>query len=346
MTEARITFYSVRQCGFFAHGIKAPQFGHLADILSQLNKWSTGVSLSATKLINPTAMKDDLPVYMAQMIKRDNDWFFSCWNEFTGGEGANVTSISRDSKVGEKLEVHQNAIAENSIPGYPTYFWAIPAHNVVAAITFSGDAARQTAMANYIRRFMQIESSYVVLGQGGDNAPGHIDIAGYTDQLDDIPQNVKPRFKIEAYQKAGKIKHLLENHLRIKRVVSSTHLTIQKQEEKRLFKDIIRFLKGDAERDIPEASTHSIKVTMDYTPTKPELERMIQGFEDDDDVRQWEDLGFQLQGEDNPLWLSKSRASEVFDIQLNRDDGYVAIETLADAICARRGRILELLKDD
>ena len=172
--QAKISFYRVNKCGFYEWGAAAPAFGDLDDSLEQLHKWANGVELSQTKIANPAGKEGGMPVYLAGIEKHGDSWIFATWNEVPATEGG-VASIAMNSVVGAP-EVHINGIKPNSIPGYATYFWALPQLGVLASVRFNHKVSGQQEMRAYLERFLALESEYAVEGQNEDGA---LSIVGY-----------------------------------------------------------------------------------------------------------------------------------------------------------------------
>lgn len=342
MSDARVTFYSVAKCGFYKRGEKQPSFGGLADTFQQLADWSNGLELSLTKLLDPGIDADTMPVYVLEMVPCGTGWVLACWNEVPSADG-NITSVSKNSIVGAP-QVHLNELVENSIPGYATYFWVIPELNVIASIKFSDFTTGLRAMSGYISDFLTLESKYAIDANDVEDQPY---IAGYTDKEDNVPTAAKPRFKLIAFSKKGRRAYLLENHDKIKKVLRVGRVTLENVVDRTTFQSLVRFLRGDPTRhqDI-EVGVRSARVELQFTPSEEELMEMIAADDADDDGSRWEDLGFELNGEEGTIWLNRSRASDTFSLNVEVGaSGVVKTQMLAHTLGTQRAQILQLLDD-
>lgn len=342
MQDARITFYSVVQCGFYKRGEKAPSFGGLGDTFQQLAAWSNGLELSLTKLIDQAPDADNLPVYVLEMVPCNTGWILACWNEVPSQDG-NITSVSKNSIVGAP-QVHLNEVVEDSIPGYATYFWIIPERNVIASVKFSDFTTGLKAMSGYVSDFLTLESTYAIDAIDPDGQPY---IAGYTNKGDGIATAAKPRFKLATYNKKGRRTFLLENHAKIKKVVRVGRVTLENVVDRTTFQSLVRFLRGDpTKHQNLETGVRSARVELQFTPTEDELKAMIEADDADDDGSRWEDLGFDLQGEVGTIWLNRSRASDTFALNVDVGaSGVVKTQILAQTLNDQSDQILQLLVD-
>jgi hypothetical protein len=336
----RVTFYTTA-AGFFAYGAKNPSFGNLDDSLSQLEEWGRDAALSVTKLLDPAEDSDELPVYLLGAQRIGRDWLLGLWNEIPTSDNT-VASIAMNSVVGSP-EIHQNDTAPNTIAGYATYFWAIPEHGVVASLRFAGGSAGRRAMEGYVRNFLALESKYVVEQTLAD---GTTAIIGHSETGRVPPQSARPRFKLSTYKKKGKRAYLLEHHERIRKVIRRGQVTLDNLIERGLFQNFVRFVRGDGDQPNVVTGTRAAKIELEYTPTLPELNAMIEADDNDQEGSRWDDLGFELAGEaGNVIWINKSRASDNYEFDVERTSGVVTLESIARAIAHQRDEMLELLKD-
>ena len=149
------------------------------------------------------------------------------------------------------------------------------------------------------------------------------------------------------FSKKGRRAYLLANHEKIKRVLRVGRVTLENVVDRTTFQSLIRFLRGDPTvHQAVEVGVRSARVELQYTPTEEELKAMIEADDADDDGSRWEDLGFDLNGEDGTIWLNRSRASDTFSLNLEvASSGVVKTELLAETISAQRNQLLQLLED-
>ncbi|WP_316154692.1 hypothetical protein [Cupriavidus sp. BIC8F] len=306
-----------------------------------MSEWSQGAALSLTKLLDPAGDDPELPVYLFGMHREGHDWTFATWNEVPAHEGG-VASVSRRSVVGQ-AEVHMNAIHADDIPGYATYFWAVPQHNVIASVRFTHNVSGQEGMRSYVERFLTLESGHVVEGE----VDGEMKIVGYSEGEGEPLVKVYPKFRTSAFVKAGHIEHILRNHARIRKVIRRGHLSVTNRADRGTLQHIVQFLRGRAAPN-QVFLNKAAYVQLEYTPTLDELREMIAGESEDPGTTAWDDMGFVFQGEPNKkYWVGKSLASENFELDIERDtEATVNLESLSRALHARRAAILRLLRND
>jgi len=62
--KAKIAFYQIDSCGYYAWREQEPAFGELEDILNQLQHWGAGKQLAETKTYEVEEGATELPTYL------------------------------------------------------------------------------------------------------------------------------------------------------------------------------------------------------------------------------------------------------------------------------------------
>jgi hypothetical protein len=339
--SVKITFYNVHRCGYYQIGYDTPDFSSLGDVLMQLQSWTNGVALSLTKIADPGGNNEEYPVYLLGIERHGDEWAFATWNEVPSHESG-VASVKLDSKVGAP-QVHINGIEPNSIPGYATYFWAVPNEGLIASIRFKHKSNGQERMRKYLKRFMAIFTSYVVRGEDSE---GNITVIGYTNTEDGKPTKAKPYFKTTPFVKPAQRSFLLENHHRIRKVVRKGHVTVTNGIHRSWWQNTIKFLHGSKEAASQTFVDKRFYVDLEYQPDRDELASMINAEEQEPEGAGWDDMGFVMSGEPGKIhWLGRNNASGDFNLMIERiDDEAVNLKFLLHVLRQNKSHILKLLE--
>ncbi len=332
-----VNFFSLARCGFYRYRGNDPEFGNLSEILSHLEEWGHGRSLWQTRLADAGEDDEHMPVYLLGVREiRNGEFVFATWNEVHQEDG-NVISIGMNTQVGEAPEVHANEIVENTIPGYATYYWALPAQNIIATVRVDSRVAAKNAMTNYIERFMAMESGYV--RRDGDDIVGY----GPLENGDDWFIKARPRFRMQPYSKGGALDFIRQNQADIFRVHKVAKLDGTIQIDENMFQAAMRFFRGNDRRQV--GFEKKINIALDFTPSPEELEDIILAQEEEVGGERWEDVGFEIRGlAGQPFWISKSIAKDSFETnELNNAMGVIPLEEIANVVEQRRTMLLRAL---
>src|SRR4051812_43808027 len=133
---AKISFYQVNRCGYYADDGAAPAYGALGPILADLARWVTRGNrpLVETRTFEVPEDSDILPVYCHNIRteRAHADFLITTWNATPDADGK-TPSVSANQPVG-RARVYLNRVRRDTIAGFPTYFWLIPARNLLATV--------------------------------------------------------------------------------------------------------------------------------------------------------------------------------------------------------------------
>lgn len=336
--DVRFTFYRIEKCGFFKHGAEQPTFGKFADILSQLRQWTNGVELSKTKLSDGD--EDTFPLYILDTYPSGEDFILACWNQVPSFESG-VASVNASSKVGAP-KIHINEIVDGSIPGFPTYFWFMPARGVFATLKMGKRVGGQQEMRQYIERFMGMASSHVVRSDEG--ADGELHVIGFQENEDSDVLNVRPFFRTRLFAKPSERQMFLANRTKIKKVVRRGHFTATNKPTRKMWQGFVSFLRGSFDEGAANPVDRRVYIELEYQPTEEELRAMMDDETKDVKKGTWDDMGFEFTGDPNIHWLAKTVATETRTIELDCiDEATVSLKSIATAVAHHRAALLQLL---
>lgn len=353
--KAKITFFSINKCGYYSVGRKGAleqQFGGLAATLSQIQRWargSTPVQLAQTQTYAQTEGSDLLPAFLFDVAENEGEWLMVLWNQTPAMENS-VASVKPDELVG-KASVIENAIAKGSLPGFPSYYWFQPRHNRMAGVRLAEYAvAGHAQLQAYMTGFLTRTSMHAVTRNSGHlNAPGLVteglEVLGYRDKQDDGPrQDVNPMFRSSLMRLPGDVEYILARHAKIRRVINRTILGLgNRGEDLALWQNMWRKF-GLGQRNAVSEKKEPVKVEYAISTelTKAQVQAMVDAHEQG--ISSWEDIGFQMQGEQNPRWLGKSYARGDVELSVKRDAAsVVSAAPLLQALQAQRSEIDDIL---
>lgn len=335
MTEqAKLLFYTVNKCGYYKFGEDDPEFGDLHDTLQDLFAWvHDGKTLGQTCTYEVGA-GDVLRTFCFDMVKNSHDdYLLTTWNETPSIEGK-VASVSSGLPVGS-ANVHLTNVPRNAIPGYATYFWFVPEHNLLATVRFQHALNGNRNLNQYLKEFLAKWSSYVVISDDRDvDHP----IAGYRPDSESEIVHVRPTYKSSVLRRPGSIQTILRNRSAIRKILRKNLLRPQVVRERTLFRTLL----GGMGLENPQASREEIKVKyeVEHTPTEAELHAMILAWESEHETG-WDDIGFQFQSESEVHWLSHSFTKYEAELEvLRQNPEVVSSQSLLSELSSRRRALL------
>lgn len=314
--KAKITFYKITECGFYGRGEEAPEFGNMQSLLSSLEEWSGGKQLVETKTYEPSGIDEQMPCYLLNIHRLNNNWLVTIWNETPSTDGQTASAVGTSS-VGN-AEIVMNELPEGGIPGFATYFWFIPDLDVFASIRFQHLITGQKPMQLYMESYLAEFSPYVVLTDPDDDTD--IEIIGYKAADDGEAQHLYPRFRTCLFRKPGNRQYLFDNAQFIRKIICKSSLKLSRPED---LADWQRFLTNvRLRRAEPNDESVKIKYEVGASLSRAELNELVHDW-DQQHERQWDDYGFKIRGEKIIHWLSHSIARDEFQVEVQRDNAEV-----------------------
>jgi len=347
MATAYLTFHSVSECGFYKRSEEVKSFGNLADLLEDFKSWATAdeKTLGDTCTYKPTETSHLLRTfcYDCKFDQATGDYLLITWNETSSFDGK-VAHVSVDGPVGQTT-VENTPIPERSIPGFPTYFWFLPALNAYATIRFNSSLNGNEGMKKLLKEFYAKASKYCVYEelQNPENADT-FKILGYRPNPaeEQPPEPYFVRFQSAPQRKAATIEYIQGSRSRI-RSVHRKNLVLQAgqpdSEDGQFFTKLFRKV-GNLD-PVSREEIH-ISYEMQMTPTEPELDAIITDWqlaENQINRTKWEDIGFEFSGEAQKIhWLSSSLVQVNPELTISPDDNGIVSSSLLFAELLQRVR--------
>lgn len=336
--EAKVTFYSIDQCGYYKWGSSESEFCTLADALDSLNDWARDKTLIETKVYEPSDGANTLASYLLNIQQGNDSWLITMWNEVpsTGGK---VASVIATSNVGD-ADVRMNNIPANSIPGFATYFWFLPQLGVFASIRFQHQLTGQKEMQQYMEGYLFQYSPYVVLTPPDQETD--LEILGYAENDGDDAERLQPRFRTSIYKKAGQHEVLLERSDDIRKIIRKAELQLNTDEDIDTWQKALVLMRL---RDVqPNDDSIMIKQEVNCSISREELSEIIERWNEQDES-QIDDFGFKFSGDSKIYWLRSSLARDIFTLDVERDnDEVVNSQSLMSALGDKRDQICLLIQ--
>lgn len=337
LEDIRFTFFKINKCGYYPWAAKEAAFGSMQDTLEQLLEWSDGKDLSETKISNPSKEDETLATYLFDIKKYKNFWAIACWNETPSSENS-VASISPNSKVGSP-KIHDNSIVKGTIPGYPTYFLFFPKDSLMSTLRIGNIPTGRMAMEKYIGSFLDSQTSYVLVAEND----GEEEIVGYTNNDDNEPMKVWPKFTLSPVRKPGHEEFLRENVGWIRKIIKTSHINTSLQRDREVFQAFRRFIVG-LESTTTTYAEKRVHLEIDYEPTLKEFNEIVDN-EHSATSKKWDDVGFSLTGDTNIYWLGRSRASASVGMEVERKDDVIDLDKLVIQISRNITEIMAIANE-
>ena len=316
MEKVKLKFYNIDRCGYYKYNDETAHLTNVADMLDNLKQWIEDKTLQQTETTGfLSAGSERLPVYCANVTKNPhgNTYLLVTWNrsESTGG---NISSIHKDqpiSNVADNLE--STPLPDDHIPGYATYFWIIPEDNILATIRFNHILNGHVGMNYYLKGFLTRFSKYTKLEETDER--GVYEVKGYSRNTEEPDNSIHPYFNSTLKKLEGKVDYIKSKRNEITKIIRKTTISPEITEEKDFINSIFKNL--GIQDEISNDESLNMKYEMKIDLDRQELDDIIDTWRENHEGN-WDDIGFKIKSENNPLWLSSDIPSEEVDLDVTR----------------------------
>lgn len=330
MVEVKLVYFTVNRCGYYLPGEDQLEFGGLAETLKEIDAWTQGKTMRQTKAFDPKESDAMFPVYIADMAvdKSTGNAVIVTWNE-TPSINGQVAAAAGDDLVG-KVGVSLVDVPENSIAGFPCFFFFIPSHSTVINLRFEGQThGGQPGMARYILEFLGRYSSHVQLMQ----TDGGVEINAYIEAAGDEASGAFPAYRTRLTRVAGKVDWLKKRYADIRKLVRKDDLTVGGDAARAKLHTIWDWF-GVEKPKVPEKRSIHFNFELDCSLTEEQFDTLVQFEEEEQENSQ--DIGFKLKGRNEVHWLSNALVKQEFEVNVVRKpEGTVSATDLLQALSNR-----------
>jgi hypothetical protein len=346
MEDCRITFYSIDRFGYYKRGQDNPEFGDLKDILDDLREWAFGPGMklgqTCTYEISENSERVSYRTFCFDLVKDtgSNTYLLTTWNESPNSQGK-VASVKGLDPVGN-AEVNLSEIPEDYIPGYATYFWFVPGKDTFATLQFQHSFNGRRSLEAYLRGYLTKFSKHVASKTATIN--GSIHILGYQRTSNDAVRNdLYPQFNSRWFKKAGQHDFIRSNWNRIHQIIRKDTLVFSVEQDRSFFEQLVQKMGINGNISSHE-EFERFQFSLNHHPSEQEVDEMIRSWEEHEHDTKWDDLGFKLEGEDSPYWLSHSLPRNIFSLDVSRkNDEIIDSQSLLNQLVANQKSIFSLL---
>lgn len=333
--QAKLTVYKIEQCGYYDdeghHACCDP-----AKCLTDIHTWiaQERPTIEQTSTFAGDQDGESLPVYCFDAASNGhNDFLLTTWNETPSEDGV-VGAVVR-SQVAGTANVRTANLPANSIPGYGTHFWFLPAQRRLATVRFDVQPLNgHVGLNRYMRGYLERFSPHVRFDDDSDDGNTLVrNVIGYAldNDADAADDSLRPRFKSVLLRRNAQLDYIRQNRERITRVIRKGRPSGGDQATRSLLDRALTFMGARPNnRPLPD---HNFTFEIAYTPTPQELHSIITRYQQEEHET-WDDVGFDFRGEPTRHWLSSSTLKVEVELPDNLSDGPASLATATALLAA------------
>lgn len=292
-THVSLSLYRINRCGYYKWGVQDPEFGEISTAFSDLLRWARGKDIGDSCPYNPE-QEDAARTYCfgVRADSRTGDSLLTLWNESPSDDGR-LASVTLSSKVGEPEVQHVDTIP-GTATGFPTYFWIIPSHRLLATLRVGRLPGGKWQMEKYMRAFLsRFAGSYVVYDESVED---EVRVAGYRGERNAVTRSdLHARFGAVPIPNPTVIDYLRQRLDSIEGIVGETELRATANVQGNVLRGLLETMGIMEPRDLAQAV--QVRYDVSYRPSAEELNAMISAAAAGDSTG----IGFRVDG--RIVWL-------------------------------------------
>ena len=300
--KAKIQFFDIRFCGYYIANSDKHVFGTVDQVFDDIMRYIQGKNLSQTQTYG-VSENCPLRTFCYALEKRNSEFLLVTWNEIENKDGK-VASINTNG-FPKNAEINTLECGEYYVPGYPTFFWILPAENKIATISFDTLRNGRENFELYVQNFLKAHSQFCGIREDGT-------CIGYGEGCI-ASGKIFPRFKTNPMRKAAEIDLIKCNCADIVRLIRKDAISCNAEVDRRWWEWI--FCGANRRETVCEETR--VRVELNYTPTIDEIENIEREWREGMKYTQdrFSDMGFELKN-GKILWLSHSLPKIELDLNI------------------------------
>ncbi|MDD3051149.1 MAG: hypothetical protein PHR06_08365 [Candidatus Cloacimonetes bacterium] len=342
--KAKLRYFKIKKCGFYHYGDDKSLSGKTYVIFDDLIEWAKRNNKTIAETCTygtPQENSSIMRTFCADIVKSEyGDIFLTTWNETPTTD--NSVSAINSTKPIDQADVKDTKFDEGYVPGYGTYFWIIPSKNIYLTVRFNHILNGNKQFCHYLQSFLQFHSKFLKDQKINDFRIKTPD----TENLEHFKQNelIYPFFESHLLSLGGQLDLLKTRFSEIRKLITKMKLDITIEKDLSVIQTFLSLLGIHKVNKISNRILN-FKYESNYNPNENNIDDLLNLWQNKDES-QISDIGFNLIGDSETYWLSKSIVKDEFDIEvIHRSTELIDITTLKNALTAKRDIVLSRIED-
>ena len=305
----RIELHQIARCGFYERAQPKPLFGHPSDWGATLPAWvRTRANVAATTTFD--AVEGQPTVYCAACVEEDEGFGLVLWHSMPATESG-VAYIPMAASP-NAVAASEERLPEHSIPGWPSYFWVLPAARRIVVLHPTGKIRNRgtglPAVRDYLRAFLERFSPFVALADAGEPDPradASRAILGWRAHPTHVPRNdLRVRFDTRPVEVPCVLDAIRQRCADIRKLIHSVQVTHALPVERARLEQLLSISGWSTPYRTPEQDRLSFRWESDWQPSPDELDELIAEAQRRQPTPERRDrAGVRFVGDDRVHWL-------------------------------------------
>lgn len=310
--------YNLTKCGFYIGRQTSPKHMNTSKLLAALKVWAIDSNKPLIETSTYTLGESNSEAYCLGIEEHNGNYLIALWNKVHTLSSGGVGMVS-GSSTPTNARITVKAIKKGDIPGHPSYFWILPARNMVVAVKITNPSFAITQFNSYLNGFLSFFSPHSVFSKSKDKSKG--DMIGYSDSPSTstalpeesiINKDLHPRLSMSVKKIPGKFKEFVDRHSDIRKLVKDIYsYNSLSNANDPLMEQIVGFF-----NNIDPVAKKKVRIDIPVNLSKSEVQGMIKKYEDNNQAAE-HNVGFRYQGSNAIEWLHGANHTEKVTLKID-----------------------------
>ncbi|MFZ5723407.1 MAG: hypothetical protein ACOY33_07065 [Pseudomonadota bacterium] len=251
--------------------------------------------MEETKTFDPREGDSVLSAYGISCTRHGDDFLLMLWNQtHSVEEGVGCIQANVSPARASVIDLEP---PDNTIPGYPTYFWILPEHDAYCTVTMENRLSGNHSFVRYMSGFLKKCPRHTVYE--ADDREDFLKLVGYGLDNQVAMRGLKPSFKTEVVRSDGELNDIRVRLPEVTRMIRRKTLTFNERDQRGVIERLCSFVG----RRALERVGHEFFLQYDIAGPVDEAE--FQEIVDiyNQEQGEWDDVGFKFRGSADLKWL-------------------------------------------
>ncbi|MFQ6371230.1 hypothetical protein [Shewanella sp. YIC-542] len=354
MNKGSISFFEVKQCGFYSTKDHKSVYeeGTMEEIINSFCEWVKGRDFSQTIPWDSTAHPRRTQIYCKSIAQdaETKDTLLVLWRRF-GDDSGKVSGIAPDAKVGldtsDSIKIDPKVKGQSAFLGQPMYYWFIPRRNVIATVNFPHSSAMTKDVCDYIKRCLDYRISHprkkINETESVNPNNGKAIIRKYiTYMSEDNTRTMRSKFHVSIKELNTDKANAARLAKRISHIVVRDTISTQKSDNKDSLFNLWSKVKGK------KTFSKHVEIIEEVTLSESEVSEIIKVHNKEyNPLDRWNNIGFRESGNDTTRWFNKYVSREHIKLEpLAENHTYYSADVVLKELINQRDELLIQIPND
>lgn len=308
--------YNLTKCGFYIGRQTTPKHMNTSKLIAALKVWAIDSNKPLIETSTYTLGESNSEAYCLGIEEHNGNYLIALWNKVHNLSSGGVGMVS-GSSTPANARITVKTVKKGDIPGYPSYFWVLPARNMVVAVKITNPSFAITQFHSYLHGFLSFFSPHSV----SNKSKGKGDIIGYSDspttsaaspEESIINKDLHPKLSISVKKIPGKFLEFEDRHSDIRKLVKDIYsYNSLSNANDPLMEQIVGFF-----NNIDPVARKKVRIDIPVSLTKLEVKGMIKKYIESNQAAE-NDVGFKYQGSNAIEWLHGANHTEKVTLKID-----------------------------